>query len=147
MYNTLKEFTMNAREIILLVLLVLSFVLIIYTYHQERKFAKTYLCLADLYKDQVDYLIKLTENQMLANVDFFFRNLYHLKIDTKEGVEKYFAYKQIYDPKLKFRILYESAEFNDEVITDIEAKTDNDEERYELMLQRYLKTAQEHNNR
>lgn len=138
---------MNTREIILLVLLVLSYVLIIYAYHQERKFAKTYLCLADLYKAQVDYLIKLTESQMLANVDFFFRNLYHLKIDTKEGVEKYFEYKQIYDPKLKFRILYESAEFNDEVITDIEAKTDDDEQRYELMLQRYLKTVQEHHNR
>lgn len=138
---------MNVREIILLVLLVLSYVLIIYTYHQERKLNKTYLYLADLYKAQVDYLIKLTENQMLANVDFFFRNLYHLKIDTKEGVEKYFEYKQIYDPKLKFRILYESAEFNDEVITDIESKTDDDEERYELMLQRYLKTAQDRHNR
>lgn len=138
---------MNVREIILLVLLVLSFALIIYTYHQERKFAKTYLYLADLYKAQVDYLIKLNENQMLANVDFFFRNLYHLKIDTKQGVEKYFEYKQIYDPKLKFRILYESAEFNDEVITDIEAKTDDDEQRYELMLQRYLKAAQERHNR
>ena len=138
---------MNVREIILLALLVLSFVLIIYTYHQERKLAKTYLYLADLYKAQVDYLIKLNENQMLANVDFFFHNLYHLKIDTKEGVENYFEYKQIYDPKLKFRILYESAEFNDEVITDIESKTDNDEERYELMLQRYLKTVQERHNR
>ena len=138
---------MNVRDIILLSLLVLSFVLIIYAYHQERKFAKTYLCLADLYKAQVDCLIKWNENQILANVDFFFTNLYHLKIDTKEGVENYFAYKQIYDPKLKFRILYESAEFNDEVITDIEAKTDDDEERYELMLQRYLKTAQEHNSR
>lgn len=138
---------MNVREIILLVLLVLSYVLIIYTYHQERKLAKTYLCLADLYKAQVDYLIKLNENQMLANVDFFFRNLYYLRIDTKEGVEKYFEYKQIYDPKLKFRILYESAEFNDEVITDIESKTDDDEERYELMLQRYLKTVQERHNR
>ena len=62
---------MNVREIILLVLLVLSFVLIIYVYHQERKFAKTYLYLADLYKAQVDYLIKLTENQMLANVDLY----------------------------------------------------------------------------
>ena len=138
---------MNVRDIILLVLLVLSFVLIIYAYLQERELVKTYLYLADLYKAQVDYLIKLNENQMLANVDFFFRNLYHLKIDTKEGVEKYFAYKQIYDPKLKFRILYESAEFNDEVITDIESKTDDAEERYELMLQRYLKTVQEHNNR
>lgn len=138
---------MSVREITLLVLLVLSFVLIIYVYHQERKFAKMYLYLADLYKAQVDYLIKLNENQMLANVDFFFRNLYHLKIDTKEGVEKYFEYKQVYDPKLKFRILYESAEFNDEVITDIESKTDDAEERYELMLQRYLKVAQERNNR
>lgn len=138
---------MNVREIILLVLLVLSYVLIIYTYHQERKLNKSYLYLADLYKAQVDYLIKLNENQMLANVDFFFRNLYHLKIDTKEGVEKYFEYKQIFDPKLKFRILYESAEFNDEVITDIEDKTDDDEQRYELMLQRYLKTVQEHHNR
>lgn len=135
---------MNIRDIILLVLLVVSFIMILYAYHQERELAKTYLCLADLYKAQVDYLIKLNENQMLANVDFFFRNLYHLKIDTKEGVEKYFEYKQIYDPKLKFRILYESAEFNGEVITDIEAKTDDDEERYELMLQHYLKTAQEH---
>ena len=138
---------MNVRDIILLSLLVLSFILIIYTYHQERKLAKTYLYLADLYKSQVEYLIKLNENQMLANVDFFFRNLYHLRIDTKEGVENYFAYKQIYDPKLKFRILYESAEFNNEVITDIEAKTDDDEERYELMLQRYLKTAKEQHNR
>ena len=147
MYNALKEFNMNVREIILLVLLVLSYVLIIYTYHQERKFAKTYLCLADLYKAQVDYLIKLNENQMLANVDFFFRNQYHLKIDIKEYVDNYFAYKKIYKPKLKFRILYESAEFNDEVITDIESKTDDDEQRYELMLQRYLKTVQEHHNR
>lgn len=138
---------MNIRDIILPVLLVLSFVLIIYAYSQERAVVKTYLCLADLYKAQVDYLIKLNENQMLANVDFFFRNLYHLKIDTKEGVENYFAYKQIYSPRLKFRILYESAEFNDKVITDIEAKTDDDEERYELMLQRYLKAAQEHHNR
>ena len=138
---------MNLRDIILLSLLVLSFVMIIYVYHQEKRLAKTYLYLADLYKAQVDYLIKLNENQMLANVDFFFRNLYHLKIDTKEGVEKYFEYKQIYDPKLKFRILYESAEFNGEVITDIEAKTDDDEERYELMLQRYLKTAQEQHNK
>ena len=138
---------MNVRDIILIVLLVLSFVLIIYAYLQERELVKTYLYLADLYKAQVDYLIKLNENQMLSNVDFFFRNLYHLKIDTKEGVEKYFAYKQIYDSKLKFRILYESAEFNDEVITDIESKTDDAEERYELMLQRYLKTVQEHNNR
>lgn len=138
---------MNVRDIILLSLLVLSFILIIYAYHQERKFSKTYLYLADLYKSQVEYLIKLNENQMLAKVDFFFRNLYHLRIDTKEGVENYFAYKQIYDPKLKFRILYESAEFNNEVITDIEAKTDDDEERYELMLQRYLKTAKEQHNR
>ena len=90
---------MNLRDIILIVLLVLSFVLIIYAYLQERELVKTYLYLADLYKAQVDYLIKLNENQMLANVDFFFRNLYHLKIDTKEGVEKYFAYKQIYDMK------------------------------------------------
>lgn len=138
---------MNVTHIILSVLLVLSFILIIYVYHQERKLAKEYLELADFYKAQVDYLIKLNENQMLANVDFFFRNLYHLKIDTKEGVEKYFEYKQVYDSKLKFRILYEAAEFNDEVITDIEAKTDDEEERYELMLQRYLKVAQERHNR
>lgn len=135
---------MNIKDTILLVLLVVSFIMILYAYHQERKLAKTYLCLADLYKAQVDYLIKLNENQMLANVDFFFRNLYHLKIDTKEGIEKYFEYKHIYDPKLKFRILYEAAEYNDEVITDIEAKTDDAEERYELMLQCYLKKAQEH---
>ena len=138
---------MNKRNIILLVLLVLSFVLIIYAYHQERKLVKTYLYLADFYEAKVDYLIKLNENLILSNVDFFFTNLYYLKIDTKEGVEKYFEYKQIYDPKLKFRILYESAEFNGEVITDIEAKTDDDEERYELMLQRYLKTAQEQHNK
>lgn len=138
---------MNKINIILLVLLVLSFVLIIYAYQQERKFAKTYLYLADLYKAQVDYLIKWNENQILANVDFFFHNLYYLNIDTKEGVENYFEYKQIYDPNLKFRILYEAAEYNDEVITDIEAKTDDDEERYELMLQRYIKTAQEHHSR
>ena len=49
---------MNIKDIISLVLLVLSFVMIIYAYHQERKFAKTYLYLADLYKAQVDYLIK-----------------------------------------------------------------------------------------
>ena len=79
---------MNVREIILLSVLVLSFVLIVYAYTQERKLVKTYLCLADLYKAQVDYLIKLNENQMLANVDFFFRNLYHLKIDTKEAQKK-----------------------------------------------------------
>ena len=138
---------MNIRNIILLALLVLSFVLIIYAYHQEKRLAKTYLYLADFYEAKVDYLIKLNENLILSNVDFFFTNLYYLKIDTKEGVENYFEYKQIYDPKLKFRILYESAEFNDEVITDIESKTDDDEERYELMLQRYLKTAQEHHSR
>ena len=138
---------MNVRDIILLVLLVLSFVLIIYVYHQERNLAKTYLYLADFYEAKVDYLIKLNENLILENVDFFFTNLYYLKIDTKEGVEKYFAYKQIYDPKLKFRILYEAVEYNGEVITDIESKTDDTEERYELMLQRYLKTVQEHNNR
>ena len=138
---------MNVRDIILLSLLVLSFVMIIYAYHQERKFAKTYLYLADLYKAQVDYLIKWNENQILANVDFFFYNLYHLKIDTKEGVENYFEYKQIYDPKLKFRILYEAVECNDRVITDIKAKTDDNEERYELMLQHYLKTAQEHHSK
>ena len=138
---------MNVRDIILLVLLVLSFVLIIYAYHQERNLAKTYLHLANFYEAKVDYLIKLNENQMLANVDFFFRNLYYLKIDTKEGVENYFEYKQIYDPKLKFRILYEAVEYNGEVITDIESKTDDDEERYKLMLQRYLKTAQEHHSR
>ena len=138
---------MNIRNIILLALLVLSFGLIIYAYNQERKLAKTYLYLADFYEAKVDYLIKLNENLILSNVDFFFTSLYYLKIDTKEGVEKYFAYKQIYDPKLKFRILYESAEFNDEVITDIESKTDDAEERYELMIQRYLKTVQEHNNR
>ena len=45
---------MNVREIILLVLLVLSFALIIYTYSQERKLAKTYLYLADLYKAQME---------------------------------------------------------------------------------------------
>ena len=138
---------MNIRNIISSVLLVLSFGLIIYAYNQERKLAKTYLYLADFYEAKVDYLIKLNENLILSNVDFFFTNLYYLKIDTKEGVENYFEYKQIYDPKLKFRILYESAEFNDEVITDIESKTDDDEERYELMLQRYLKTAQEHHSR
>ena len=138
---------MNIRNIISSVLLVLSFGLIIYAYNQERKLAKTYLYLADFYEAKVDYLIKLNENLILSNVDFFFTNLYYLKIDTKEGVENYFKYKQIYDPKLKFRILYESAEFNDEVITDIESKTDDAEERYELMLQRYLETAQEHHSR
>ena len=138
---------MNIRNIISSVLLVLSFGLIIYAYNQERKLTKTYLYLADFYEAKVDYLIKLNENLILSNVDFFFTNLYYLKIDTKEGVENYFEYKQIYNPKLKFRILYESAEFNDEVITDIESKTDDDEERYELMLQRYLKTAQEHHSR
>lgn len=138
---------MNIKDIISLVLLVLSFVVVIYAYHQERGLSKTYLYLADFYKAKVDYLIKLNENQMLANVDFFFHNLYYLNIDTKEGVENYFEYKQIYDPNLKFRILYEAAEYNDEVITDIEAKTDDDEERYELMLQRYIKTAQEHHSR
>ena len=138
---------MNIRDIILLVLLVLSFVLIIYVYHQEKRLAETYLYLADFYEAKVDYLIKLNENLILENVDFFFTNLYYLKIDTKEGVEKYFAYKQIYDPKLKFRILYEAVEYNGEVITDIESKTDDDEERYELILQRYLKTAQEQYSR
>lgn len=135
---------MNVRDIILLVLLVLSFVLIIYVYHQEKRLAKTYLYLADFYKAKVDYLINLNENLILSNVDFFFTNLYYLKIDTKEGVENYFEYKQIYEPKLKFRILYEAVEYNGEVITDIESKTDDDEERYELMLQHYFKTAQEH---
>lgn len=43
---------MNVREIILLVLLVLSYVLIIYAYYQERGLSKTYLYLADLYKAQ-----------------------------------------------------------------------------------------------
>lgn len=138
---------MNIRNIILLALLVLSFVLIIYAYHQEKRLAKTYLYLADFYEAKVDYLIKLNENLILSNVDFFFTNLYYLKIDTKEGVENYFEYKQIYDPKLKFRILYEAVEYNGEVITDIKAKTDDDEERYELMLQHYLKTTQEHHSR
>lgn len=138
---------MNIRNIILLALLVLSFVLIIYAYHQEKRLAETYLYVVDFYEAKVDYLIKLNENLILSNVDFFFTSLYHLKIDTKEGVEKYFEYKQIYNPKLKFRILYEAVEYNGEVITDIKAKTDDDEERYELMLQRYLKTTQEHHSR
>lgn len=138
---------MNVKDIILLVLLILSFVMIIYVYHQEKRLAKTYLYLADFYEAKVDYLIKLNENLILENVDFFFNNLYYFKIDTKEGVENYFEYKQIYEPKLKFRILYEAVEYNGKVITDIEAKTDDDEEMYELMLQRYLKTAQEHHSR
>lgn len=138
---------MKVKDIILLVSPILSFVVLAYVYQQERKLAKTYLYLADLYKAQVEYLIKWNENQILSNVDFFFPNLYYLRIDTKEGVENYFLYKQIYDPHLKFRILYEAAEYNDEVITDIEAKADDDEEMYELMLQRYIKTVQEYHSR
>lgn len=138
---------MDIKSIILLVLLVLSFVMIIYVYHQERKLAKTYLHLADFYKAQVDYLIELNKALGIKEIVNCLPALYFKKLTTKEEVEHYFAIKHIKDFKGKFYALYVSLDCDDFHITNMTGKELTDEQKYELILQCYLKTAQEQHSR
>lgn len=138
---------MNIRNIILPALLVLSFVMIIYAYHQEKRLAKTYLYLADLYKAQVDYLIGLNKVLGIKEIVNWLPALYFKELTTKEEVEHYFDIKHIKDFKAKFYALYASLDCNDSHITNMIGKEVTDEQKYELMLQNYLQTAQEYRSR
>lgn len=142
-----KEFNMDIKNIILSVLLVLSFVLIIYAYPQERKLAKTYLDLTDFYKAQVDTLIELNNALGVRYIVNLLPGLYFKKLTTREEVEYYFATKHIKDFKAKFYALYTSLDCDDFSITNMTGKDVTDEQKYELILQIYLKKAKEHNSR
>lgn len=138
---------MTFREIILSVILVISFILILYVYHQEKRLSKTYLCLADLYKAQVDNLIKLNVALGIKEIVSLLPALYFKKLTTREEVEHYFAIKHIKDFKAKFYALYTCLDCDDFHITNMTDKEVTDEQKYELILQCYLKKAKEYHNR